>query len=77
MVFLSVRFVIFVPKTDGFWSKWAKKGSIFDFSSKNPGVFMCIPGIKLPKYTYALTHFINTIAPPSQKLQLNIKAIPF
>ena len=44
-----------------------KKGLILDFSSKNPGVFRYIPGVKLPKYTYTLIriHF-NTVAFPPQ-----------
>ena len=47
-----VRFIIIVPKTDDFMLEWAKKDLFFDFISKYPDVFKCIPGngskIKFP-----------------------------
>ena len=41
---------------------FGQMGLIFDFTWKIPGVLNCIPGVKLPKYTYILIYF-NTVSP--------------
>ena len=41
---------------------FGQMGLIFDLTWKIPGVLNCIPGVKLPKYTYILIHF-NTVGP--------------
>ena len=53
----TVRFVLIVPETDDFKSKWAKLGLIFDFSWKIPGVF------KWGQIAKINLNF-NTVSPP-------------
>ena len=48
-----------------------KMGLISDFSSKSPGVFKCISGVKLPKYTYNLI-YINTVATAPKTIGLSM-----
>ena len=49
-VFIQIRYC---PKNMWFF---VNMGLILDFSSNNPGVIKCIPGVKLPKYTDTLRH---------------------
>ena len=51
---------------------WANMGFIIDLSCTNPGVFKCIPGVKFSKYTYPLLIHVNTFAPNSTTIEINL-----
>ena len=50
------RFVMLVPKTQYFWSKWAKVGLILFEKNENPDLLNCIPEANLQN-----TPKINTL----------------